>query len=258
MNDTNAIEVIDAYSPPPGLLDGRVILITGANRGIGRAVALAAARASATLILSGRDVAGLETLDDEIRALGGATEPSLMPIDLLKATIDDYRRAAKAVAETFGRLDGLAHIAGILGARSSIEHYPPMDWHNVMHVNVSAVFLLTQAFLPLLQKADDGSVVMATSGVGRTGRAHWGAYSVSKFAIEGLMQTLADECDGRPRVNSLNPGPTRTAMRRAAYPAEDAGKLKTPEDIAPAFLYLLGGDSAGVTGRTFDCQPPRA
>ena len=253
MNDTPRIDVIDDYQPPPDILANRVILVTGANRGIGRAVALAAARAGAQIILSGRDVAGLEKVDDEIRAAGGPT-PGLMPIDLLKATVDDYRKAAKAVNDAFGRLDGLAHIAGLLGERSSIEHYPTMAWHNVMHVNVSAVFLLTQTMLPLLQLSDDGSVVFASSSVGRVGRAHWGAYSVSKFALEGLMQVLADECDGRPRFNTLNPGATRTGMRKAAYPAEDASKLKTPEDIAGAFVYLLSGDSAGINGRAFNCQ----
>lgn len=256
MNQSTPIGVLDDYQPRAGLLDDRVILVTGANRGIGRAVALHAARAGARLILSGRNVAALEKVDDEIRAAGGA-EPSLMPLDLLKATIDDYRAAARAVEEAYGRLDGLAHVAGLLGARSTIEHYPPMEWHNVMHVNASAVFLMTQALLPLLQRAEDGSVVLASSSVGRKGRAHWGAYSVSKFAVEGFMQVLADECDGHPRINSLNPGATRTGMRRAAYPAEDPTKLRTPDDIVGGFLYLLGPDSAGVNGRAFDCQPPR-
>ena len=154
MTHQGPIDVVDQYEPAAGLLDGRVILVTGANRGIGRAVALAAARAGAQLILSGRNVAGLEKVDDEIRAAGGLA-PSLMPLNLLKATIDEYRVAAGAIDDAFGRLDGLAHIAGILGARSTIEHFPPMEWHNVMHVNVSAVFLMTQAMLPLLQKSDD-------------------------------------------------------------------------------------------------------
>jgi NAD(P)-dependent dehydrogenase (short-subunit alcohol dehydrogenase family) len=129
-----------------------------------------------------------------------------------------------------------------------------MTWHNVMHVNVNAPFLLTQALLPLLYKSDDGAAVYASSSVGRRGRAHWGAYSVSKFALEGFAQTLADESEGRLRVNCVNPGATRTAMRRAAFPAEAADTLATPEQVAGAFLYCLGPDSHGATGRSFNAQ----
>lgn len=256
MTATAPIRVIDRPTLSDNALRGRVILVTGANRGIGRAVAQYCAAAGAQVVLSGRNVKGLEKVDDEIRAAGG--EPaSLLPLDLLKATVDDYRAAADAVREAFGRIDGLAHIAGLLGEMSRIEDYPPMTWHNVMHVNVSAPFLLTQAMLPLMSGSPGSSIVFTSSGVGRAGRAHWGAYAVSKFATEGLMQTLADECDGQPRVNALNPGATRTVMRRSAYPAEDPTVLATPADIAPAFAYLLSTDSADIHGQTLDAQPPR-
>jgi NAD(P)-dependent dehydrogenase (short-subunit alcohol dehydrogenase family) len=253
MNDASNIDVIADYTAREDLLQDRVVLVTGANRGIGRAVALAAAAAGARVVLSGRNVSGLEAVDDEIRAAGGQP-PGLLPLDLMRARIDDYRAAAAALDSEFGKLDGLAHIAGILGELSTIEHYPPMTWHNVMHVNVNAPFLLTQALLPLLYKSDDGAAVYASSSVGRRGRAHWGAYSVSKFALEGFAQTLADESEGRLRVNCVNPGATRTAMRRAAFPAEAADTLATPEQVAAAFVYCLGPDSDGVTGRSFNAQ----
>lgn len=252
MTQTESIPVLRDVEIAPDALRQRVVLVTGASRGIGRAVALEAAGAGARVILSARDSKALEKVDDEIRA-AGCLEPGILPLNLLKATVDDYRAAASAIRENYGRLDGFAHLAAVLGEMSSIEHYPPMTWHNVMHVNASATFLLTQALLPLLGEAPDGAIVYATSSVGRRGRAHWGAYAVSKFALEGLMQTLADECDGRPRVNCLNPGATRTAMRRSAYPAEDPTRLATPEQIAPAFVHLL---VPGTTdnGRTFDAQ----
>ncbi|MFK8016834.1 MAG: YciK family oxidoreductase [Gammaproteobacteria bacterium] len=256
MTDNALIPVLDQPSFSDDALRDRVILVTGANRGIGRAVAMRCAAAGARVVASGRDIKGLEKLDDQIQAAGG--EPvSLLPLDLLKATIDDFRMAAKALEDNLGQLDGIAHVAGLLGEMSTLEHYPAMTWHNVMHVNVSAPFLLTQALLPLIKRSPGSSIVFASSSVGRIGRAHWGAYSVSKFATEGLMQTLADECDGQPRVNALNPGATRTLMRRSAYPAEDPTKLATPEDIAPAFAYLLSTDSAEHNGRTFDAQGPR-
>ncbi len=254
---TDSIDVLDQPDFDPATLKDRVIMVTGANRGIGRAVAHLCASGGAQVILCGRNVKGLEKVDDEIQKAGGAPA-TLLVLDLLKATIDDYRAAAAAVKETFGRLDGLAHIAGLLGEMSSIEHYPAMMWHNVMHVNLSAPFLLTQAMLPLMTSNEDGSIVFASSSVGRFGRAHWGAYSVSKFGTEGLMQTLADECEGRPRVNAVNPGATRTLMRRAAYPAEDPTVLATPEQVAPAFAYMLSPQSAAMNGRTFDAQAPKA
>ncbi len=256
MTKDQSIPVINQPSLSDNALRDRVILVTGANRGIGRSVALHCASLGARVVLSGRNIKGLEKVDDQIREAGGAAA-SLLPLDLLKATIDDYRAAAAALDENFGQLDGLAHVAGLLGEMSSIEHYPAMTWHNVMHVNVSAPFLLTQALLPLMRKTPNSAIVFASSSVGRIGRAHWGAYSVSKFATEGLMQTLADECDGHPRVNALNPGATRTIMRRSAFPAEDPTVLATPDDIAPSFAYLLSDDSAPANGETFDAQKPK-
>lgn len=246
----------ETLTPPAPAADAfrdKVVLVTGANRGIGRSVAMLCARHGAQVLLCGRDVKGLEKVDDQIRAAGG-TPGTILTLDLLKATIDDYRGAAAAISENFGRLDGLAHMAGLLGEMSSIEHYPALTWHNVMHVNLSAPFLMTQALLPLLRETKGSSVVFASSSVGRQGRAHWGAYSVSKFGVEGLVQTLADECNGQPRVNAVNPGATRTLMRRSAYPAEDPTALATPDDVAPAFVHLLSEAGADYDGRSVNAQ----
>ena len=243
------------YRPAPDSHAGRVILVTGAGDGIGRAVALALARHGATVGLLGRTPRKLERTYDRIVADGGP-QPALLPFNLETAAAPEYEALHDALDREFGRLDGLAHVAGILGARSPIEHYDVPTWCRVLHVNLTAAFILTRTLLPLLRRSTDASVVFTSSGVGRQGRAHWGAYAVSKSGIEGLMQVLAHEMDGstKIRVNSLNPGPVRTAMRRAAYPAEDPSALVDPEAVTPAFLHLLGPASAGVNGRAFDCQ----
>lgn len=243
------------YEPPAGLLADRIILVTGASDGIGKALALAAARLGARVILHGRSVKKLEAVHDAIEALDGAPRPSIAVMDLLKAESVSYESLAQSLESEFGRLDGLVHNAGILGDRYSIQQYDAVTWQQVMHVNVTAAFALTQVCLPLLLAAPDPSVIFTSSGVGREGRAYWGAYAVSKFAIEGLSQVLAAEhAEGKLRANCVNPGATRTAMRLAAYPAENRDKLKTPEEVLAPYLFLLGPDSRGVTGRSLDAQ----
>ncbi len=243
------------YDCPNDILRNRIILITGASDGIGRALALEAARLGAQVILHGRNVAKLEKVYDAIEALGSAPRPSIVVMDLATADSGAYQSLADSLAAEFGRLDGLVLNAGILGDRFSIEQYDPSQWQQVMHVNVTSAFVLTQLCLPLLQQSEDASVIFTSSGVGRQGRAFWGAYAVSKFATEGLSQVLADEHrHSSLRVNCVNPGATRTDMRLAAYPAEDRDDLKRPEDILPAYVYLLGPDSKGVTGESFDAQ----
>jgi NAD(P)-dependent dehydrogenase (short-subunit alcohol dehydrogenase family) len=243
------------YTAPPDLLEDRIILVTGAGDGIGRAAATTFAQHGATLVLLGRTITKLESVYDEIVAAGGA-QPAIAPMNLAKAEGPDYFQLAEKIDTEYGRLDGLLHNAGLLGQRSPIEHYNIGVWTEVMHVNLTAPFVLTQVLLPLLKKSKDASVLFTSSGVGRTGRAYWGAYAVSKFGTEGLSQTLADELDESTniRVNCVNPGSTRTAMRRAAYPGEDPATLPSPEDIMPAYLYLVGPDSQGVTGQSLDAQ----
>ena len=241
-----------SYTPAADLLKDRIIMVTGAGDGIGATAARTFARHGATVALVGRTQRKLEAVYDAIQEDGGP-EPIIAVIDFAKAQGDDYQNIADAIDQEFGRLDGVLHNASMLGQRSPIEHFDSKVWLEVMHVNVNATFLLTQALLPVLRKAADPAVVFTSSGVGRTGRAHWGAYAASKFATEGLMETLADE-EPNMRVNCINPGATRTAMRKLAYPAEDPSQLATAADIMPTYLYLLGPDSAGVSGQSLDCQ----
>ncbi|MBT8137915.1 MAG: YciK family oxidoreductase [Gammaproteobacteria bacterium] len=245
------IETID-YSPAPQLMHDRTVLITGAGDGIGRAVSLALAHQGATVVLLGRTGDKLAKVSDEIVS-SGAPQPAILEADLEKLTWDEYLALAEALKNEFGRLDGLLHNASILGDRAPIEHYDPMTWHRVMHVNVGAAFLLTRATLDLLKQSPDPAILFTSSGVGRSGRAFWGAYAVSKFATEGFMQVLADEMTGM-RINCINPGPTRTSMRAAAFPGEDPKNPAEPETLVNAYLYLLGPDSAGISGRSFDAQ----
>ena len=236
-------------------LHDRIILITGASDGIGKALAVRAAELGAQVILHGRNVSKLERVYDEIESIDGAPRPSIAVLDLATAGAEAYRSLADSLEQEFGRLDGLVHNASILGERFSVQQYDAAQWQQVMHVNLTAAFALTQVCLPLLLKSDDASIIFTSSGVGRKGRAHWGAYAVSKFATEGLSQVLADEHrHDNLRVNCINPGPTRTDMRLAAYPGEDRDKLKRPEEILDKYLYLLGPDSHGVTGQSLDAQ----
>ena len=249
------MKIPDSYQPSATLLAERVILITGAGDGIGRAVAFACATHGATVVLLGRTVAKLESIYDEIVA-AGAPRPAIYPMDLEGAVPDHYLELADRLEAELGRLDGLLHNAALLGSLTPIEHYDPVEWLRVMQVNLNAPFLLTQACLALLKRAEDASLLFTSSGVGRRARAYWGAYSASKFAIEALMQILADELDenSHVRVNSINPGRVRTAMRASAYPGENPRTLPAPQDIVLPYLYLLGPDSRGVRGQALDAQ----
>ena len=243
------------YSYPNDVLRNRIILITGASDGIGRALALQAATLGAQVILHGRNASKLEKVYDAIEAIGAAPRPSIAVLDLAAANSESYTTLAQSVEADFGRLDGLVHNASILGERFAIDQYDAVMWQRVMHVNVTSVFALTQVLMPLLQLSEDPSVIFTSSGVGRTGKAFWGAYAVSKFATEGLSQVLADEHrHGKLRSNCINPGATRTKMRLAAYPGEDRDVLKRPEEILAPYIFLLGPDSSGITGQSFDAQ----
>ncbi|MGB0466400.1 MAG: YciK family oxidoreductase [Pontibacterium sp.] len=243
------------YQAPEQLLANRIILVTGAGDGIGRAAAKACAAHGATVVLLGRTLEKLETLYDEIEA-AGYPQPAIVPLNLESATEHDYLELANKLEQEFGRLDGLLNNASLLGVRTPIESYDPVIWNQVMQVNVTAPFMLTQTLLPLLQASEDASVVFTSSGVGRKGRAYWGAYSVSKFATEGMMEVLADEMDNTSniRVNCINPGATRTQMRATAYPGEPPHNNPAPEDIMPLYLYLMGPDSQGINSQSLDAQ----
>jgi NAD(P)-dependent dehydrogenase (short-subunit alcohol dehydrogenase family) len=243
------------YQAIPDLLKDKTILVTGAGDGIGRAAALSYAAHGATVVLLGRTESKLEQVYDEIEAEGGP-KPGLVALDLATATEDNINHLANGLAEEFSHLDGLLHNASVLGERRPIESAGYAAWLEVMQVNVNAQFLLTRALLPLLQAASSASIILTSSGVGRNGRAYWGAYAVSKFATEGFMQVLAGELENtsKVRVNSLNPGATNTAMRRTAYPGELPSDNPAPEDIMATYLYLMGDDSIGITGQPLNAQ----
>ena len=243
------------YLPRADLLQGKTIMVTGAGDGIGRTAALTYARHGATVLLLGRTGSKLEAVYDEIETAGGP-RAAIVEMDLSTATEDSYSNLADNLGNEFPCLDGLLHNAALLGDMRPIENSRLASWQDVMQVNVNAQFALTRYLLPLLQLAPTASIVMTSSTVGRIGRAYWGAYAVSKFATEGLMQVLASELENTSqiRVNSLNPKATNTAMRRTAYPAETPTDNPSPEAIMPAYLFLMGDDSAGLTGRAFDAR----
>ena len=243
------------YIAPDGLLTDRVVLITGASDGIGRALALETARLGARVVLHGRDVGKLETVYDEIVSSDSTARPSILALDLASADSAAYMALAGEIEKEFGHLDGLVHNAGILGKRLSIEQYDPAEWQTVLHVNLTAAFVLTQALFPALKKSQCPSIIFTSSGVGRVGKSFWGAYAVSKFGTEALSQILANENEHTEfKVNCINPGATRTKMRLEAYPAEDRDKLLRPDQVLAAYLFLLGPDSRGVTGQSLDAQ----
>lgn len=244
------------YQAPKDLLTGRVIVVTGAGDGIGRAAARHYAACGATVVLLGRTVKKLEAVYDEIEAAGGP-EPAIYPINFEGAKEDDYNELAAVLGKEFGKIDGLLNNASELGPRTPLAQYSADAWVRILQVNATAPFLLTKALLPLMNKAEKASIIFTGSSVGYHGRAYWGAYAVSKAAVENMMQIFAAELEetSRVRVNSINPGATRTRMRANAYPAEDPHTLKQPDDIMPLYLYLMGDESGNVTGQQFQAQP---
>lgn len=245
------------YQPPTNLLENRIILVTGASDGIGKSAALAYARHGATVVLHGRTISKLEAVYDQIEQAGGA-KPAILPLHLSTTSELEYSQLVAMLQNQFGRLDGILHNAGILGHRVPLEQYDVQTWDEVMNINLRAPFLLTQSLLPLLRQSPDASVIFTSSGVGRTARAEWGAYSVSKFGVEALSTIFAAEFASNPaiRFNCINPGATRTRMRADAYPQENPQTVATPDSIMPAYLYLMGPDSRGVSGESVDAQQP--
>ena len=242
-----------SYQPKQELLANRTILVTGAGDGIGKQLALSASKHGATLVLMGRTQAKLETVYDQIEAQNGS-QPVICPVDLEKLDEDQARAIAESIQSECGQLDGLVHNAGILGQRTPVQNYSNSVWQSVMQVNVNAGFILSKALIPLLSNSSDARILFTSSGVGRRGVAFWGAYSVSKFATEGLSQMLAQELTETTniRVNAVNPGATRTIMRANAFPAENPENVRPASDLMNGYLYLLGPESNRVSGQSID------
>lgn len=237
-------------------LNERSILIVGSSEGIGREAALTYARAGAKVMILARNIAALEQLKRQILS-EGLSSPTTFQFDLESQNEDDYRRLAQHVETQCHTLDGALLNASLLGARTSLTDYPWDTWQQVMQVNVNAQFLLIKHLLPLLRRTGtDASLILTTSSVGRQGRAEWGAYSVSKFATEALMQICTQELgENSPvRINCINPGGTRTAMRAAAYPEENPTNVPKPADIMDLYLYLMSPDSTNICGQSIDAR----
>lgn len=239
----------------PNLLKDRVILVTGASRGIGRVMAKGFAANGATVILLSRSTKKLETLYDEIEK-AGYPQPAIYPFNLAEANPKAYEDLFNTLTTQFGKLDGLLHNAAMLGSLTPIEHYPITQWYEVLQVNLNSTFLLTKATLPLLKKSKEASVIFTTQTPKQTAKAYWGAYAISKFGLEGFMQILADELEVNThiRVNSIDPKRSKTHLRREAYPAEDSNLNPEPSTLLPLYLYLMGPSSRGITGKNFSAD----
>jgi hypothetical protein len=242
---------IRQYVAPPGLLAGRVIAVTGAGDGVGRAVALAAAAHGAQLVLIGRTVKRLEAVHALISA-AGAAPASIAPLDLERALAADYDTLAAAVQERYGRLDGLVHCAAQVGTLAPIEHHDMLSWCRVLHVNLTAAFALTQVLLPALRASKDASLIFSSSGVGRRGPP-MGRVRVSKFDSRDSPRCWPMSSKAIGGAVSAESGPARTVA--AGLPAENTASVPEPAALVQPYLWLLGPDSRGVTGRSLDCQP---
>ena len=231
-----------------GELKDKVILVTGANRGFGLAITMDLSKAGATVIMLGRDLGSLEYAYDAV-VDAGYNEPILYPLDLEGATPENYQELQDNILEKFDKLDGLIHNAAILGAQMPIEQYDIKLWYSTLQINLSAPFMLTQFLIPALVKSEDARILFLSSSVGREARAYWGAYSVSKFGIEGFAKTLSEELEKTNiSVNTVDPGKLRTEMRRTAYPAEDSSTVPMPEEKSAAIVYLLSNLSPKMNG----------
>ena len=242
------MKLIKNYKVKQGELNGKVILVTGANKGFGLAISMDLAKAGATVIMLGRDLSSLEYAYDAV-VDAGYKEPILYPLDLEGASPENYQELQDNIIEKFNRLDGLIHNAAILGTQMPIDQYDIKLWYSTLQINLSAPFMLTQFLIPALKKSDDARILFLSSSVGRKARAYWGAYSVSKFGLEGLAMTLSEELEKtKIKVNTINPGKMRTEMRRAAYPAEDASTLPKPEEKSSVIVYLLSKEAEKING----------
>lgn len=244
------------YTPAPDCLAGKAILVTGAGDGIGRIAALTYAKYGATVLLLGKTSSKLESVYDEIEAQGGA-QPAMLPMNLEGASYAEMQQLANLISQEIGHLDGILHNASILGELTPLEMYDITTFEKVMKINFTSVFMLTQALLPLVKAADNGSILFTSSSVGTHPRAFWGAYALSKQGVEGMSDIFTQETQNTTslRFNCVNPGATRTNMRAHAYPGEDPMTLKTPEELMSAYVCLMSDDSIGVRGQVVALQP---
>ena len=249
------IKDITKINFPSNLLKGKTIVISGSGSGIGRQVAKSFSKFGADLILFSKSEEKLESLFDELNK-DYSNNVIIQPLDLETAEEKDYEKIFRAISDDYPKIDGLLNNAGILGEKKSLEQYSYVSWKNVLKVNLDASFLMTKSLMPLLRKSDNSSIIFTSSGVGRKGRAYWGAYSISKFATEAMMQILSEELQNtsRVRVNCINPGAVRTKMRESAYPAENPKKNPPPIEIIEAYLYLMSDMSLEINGQSIDAQ----
>ena len=249
------ISVVYEKEFPSNLLEGKVILISGAGSGIGRQIAKSFSEYGAELILLSKSIDKLETLYDEINQVQ-VNNLTIHPLDFETADEEDYEDIFNAIRDEHPKIDGLINNAGILGEKKPLEQFNYDSWKKVLKVNLDASFLLTKNLMPLLKNSNNGSIIFTSSGVGRKGKAYWGAYSISKFATEAMMQILSEELENTSsiRVNCVNPGAVRTSMREAAYPAENPESNPLPIEIIKPYLYLISDMSLGVNGQSIDAQ----
>jgi len=242
------------YLPGLDLLKGRVILVTGASRGIGRVAALTFAAQGATVVLHGRDVVALQNVYDEIEA-NGHPQPAAILLDLDKATTRDYDALAHAIESQLGRLDGILHNAALVEKLSPLEQQSVEDWNRMLRINLVAPFALTQACLRLLKRSADASVIFTLESHGHAPAAFWGGYAVSKAGVEALMKIQASEWQDSPnlRANAVIPGPVASPSRAKTHPGEVAASQRQPRELMPTYLYLMGPDSREVSGTLVAC-----
>jgi NAD(P)-dependent dehydrogenase (short-subunit alcohol dehydrogenase family) len=246
-------EIPDNYAPRGDLLSGRVVLVTGAGQGLGRAVALEAAAHGATVALLGRKLEKLEATYDAITAAGGP-EPALLPLDLAAAGTPEFEALSQLVRRDLKRLDAIAHCASHFVPLGPLANQTLEQWTTLLKVNLAAPFALTRACLPLLSAASDSSVVFTGETHGAHPLAYWGGFAVSKAGLSTLAAIWGDELEhkGRPRMNVFIPGPIASPQRAQSHPGEDRSKLRPAEAAARALLYLLGPDGGAVNGRTVE------
>jgi len=250
---------IQNYQPNTDLLKDRIIIITGAGQGLGRAAALSYAAHGATVVLLGRKVPKLEQVYDEVVAHGWP-QPIIFPIDFSTATDANYEEMAQAIKQQFGRLDGILNNAAMFSSPTPLANQTLEHWTQLLRTNLTAPFALTKACLSLLQQSPDASIIMTSETHGHTPAAYWGVFSIAKAGLEFLTQIWAQELEMHPnlRINALIPGPVASPQRAASHPGELKSSLPKPEDLMPQYLYLMGKDSAGVSGQIIDCVSNRS